>query len=92
MRSLRRNLRQLAIAWIVVPAVSLSALAGFDCCAAHQPVKRDVAPLLVLLSNNGIPSESPVAGPDFRAGPSPNPPAETFIVDFESPDPPPPRV
>jgi len=55
-------------------------------------VKRDVVPLLVLLSNNGIPSESPVAGPDFRAGPSPNPPAETFIVHFESPDPPPPRV
>ena len=127
MRSLRRNLRQLAIAWIVVQAVSVSALAGFDCCAAHQPVKRNLPPaqtaegspcpmhaasrppvpekcvmrgtckgpmaaLLVLLSNNGIPSESPVAGPDFHAGPSPNPPVDTFIVHFESPDPPPPRV
>ena len=127
MRSLRRNLRRLAIAWIVVQTVWVSALAGFDCCAAHQQVKHTVAgsqaaegkpcpmhaasqtpapekcvmrgtckgpmaALLVLLSNNGIPSESPVAGPDFHVGLSPNPPVETFIVHFESPDPPPPRV
>jgi hypothetical protein len=35
-KSLRRYLRPIAMAWLVSQAVSLSALAGFDCCAAHR--------------------------------------------------------
>ena len=39
-RVLRQSLRQFAIAWLVIQVVSLSALAGFDCCASHRAAKQ----------------------------------------------------
>ena len=136
MRSLRQNLRQLAIAWLVIQAVSLSALAGFDCCATHRAATAeaktaqaaDAAPcpmhaasarsgaepasnqqkpakcvmrgtcngpmaaLLAALSNNGIPSESIATTPTLVVIATPLSSPATFVVHFESPDTPPPRV
>jgi hypothetical protein len=128
-KSLRQNLRQLAIAWLVIQALSLSALAGFDCCATHRAVRQEataaaaegvpcpmhaasantapanaercvmrgtckgpIAALFVLLANNGVPAESPVAAADVGVSPAPVLLPETFAVHFESPDTPPPRV
>jgi hypothetical protein len=135
-RSLRQNLRQIAIAWLIIQAVSLSALAGFDCCAMHRaakpeakvaqaaeaapcpmhaasarsdarpasdqqnpgkcvmrgPCKGPMAALLVFLSNNGIPPESIATTPALVVTATPRLSSETFVVHFESPDPPPPRV
>jgi hypothetical protein len=136
-KSLRQYLQPIAIAWFVSQAVSLSALAGFDCCAAHRPPKPEaktaqpaegapcpmhaaasarsdappatdhekqtkcvmrgtckgpMAALLVFLSNNGIPSESIAATPGLAVTAAPPPSPETFVLHFELPDTPPPRV
>ena len=41
MKFLRLHLRQLAVAWMVIQTVSLSAFAGFDCCATPRAVRRE---------------------------------------------------
>jgi hypothetical protein len=134
-QSLRQHLRPLAIAWLLSQAVSVSALAGFDCCAAHRTPKTEakaapsaekvacpmhgaapsdaapasdrqkpakcvmrgtcngpIAALLVVLSNDGIPSESIATTPGLVALAAPPRSPETFVVHSESPDPPPPRA
>jgi hypothetical protein len=44
-KALRQHLRPLAIAWLLSQAVSLAAIVGFDCCAAHRtPTPEAKAP------------------------------------------------
>lgn len=136
MRLLRQSLRQVAIAWLLIQAVSLSALVGFDCCATHRAVKQEpkatqaaerspcpmhaastrsnveqtsnqqdpgkcvmrgtckgpLAALFAFLSNHGVPSTWVTATPDLDVTAVPNSSPEIFVVHFESPDHPPPRV
>ena len=54
--------------------------------------KGPMAALLVFLSNNGIPSESIATTPALVVTATPLLSSETFVVHFESPDTPPPRV
>jgi hypothetical protein len=61
-------------------------------CVMRGTCKGPMAALFVFLSNHGVPSTWMTTTPDLDVTTGPNPSRETFVVHFESPDPPPPRV